>query len=149
LELVIQVDTAGADASIKSVNKSLSGLETEAVSSAKGASKGIDGMTLSMTKAVVAGNAIYDAAKRAFSGLKDFRKPMKVAQDRPLDTDAGTIGVLENQRNLTPFEFQLPKLELTNSRRKCPFSTHLAVITSYNWIWLTTTADWVRFHLIL
>src|SRR3990170_1136347 len=72
LELVIQVDAAGANASIKSVNKSLSGLEKEAVSSAKGASKGIDGMTLAMTKAVVAGNAIYDVAKRAFAALKDF-----------------------------------------------------------------------------
>ena len=72
LELVIQVDAAGANASIKNVNKSLSGLEKEAVSSAKGASKGIDGMTLSMTKAVVAGNAIYDVAKRAFAALKDF-----------------------------------------------------------------------------
>ena len=72
LELVIQVDAAGANASIKSVNKSLSGLEKEAVSSAKGASKGIDGMTVSMTKAVVAGNAIYDVAKRAFAALKDF-----------------------------------------------------------------------------
>src|SRR3990167_7595087 len=72
LELVIQVDAAGANASIKSVNKSLSGLEKEAVSSAKGASKGIDGMTLSMTKAVVAGNAIYDVAKRAVAALKDF-----------------------------------------------------------------------------
>ena len=72
LELVIQVDAAGANASIKSVNKSLSGLEKGAVSSAKGASKGIDGMTLSMTKAVVAGNAIYDVAKRAFAALKDF-----------------------------------------------------------------------------
>src|SRR3990172_6040451 len=29
-------------------------------------------MTLSMTKAVVAGNAIYDVAKRAFAALKDF-----------------------------------------------------------------------------
>ena len=72
LELVIQVDAAGANASIKSVNKSLSGLEKTAVSSAKGASQGIDGMTLSMTKAVVAGNAIYDVAKRAFTALKNF-----------------------------------------------------------------------------
>ena len=72
LELVIQVDAAGANASIKSVNTSLSGLERTAVSSAKGASKGIDGMTLSMTKAVVAGNAIYDVAKRAFTALKNF-----------------------------------------------------------------------------
>ncbi|MSO20393.1 MAG: hypothetical protein EXQ56_07995 [Acidobacteria bacterium] len=72
LELVIQVDAAGANASIKSVNTSLSGLEKTAVSSAKGASKGIDGMKLSMTKAVVAGNAIYDVAKRAVAALKDF-----------------------------------------------------------------------------
>ncbi|OFW00528.1 MAG: hypothetical protein A3H94_07655 [Acidobacteria bacterium RIFCSPLOWO2_02_FULL_60_20] len=36
LELVIQVDAAGANASIKSVNTSLSGLEKTAVSSAKG-----------------------------------------------------------------------------------------------------------------
>ena len=52
LELVIQVDADKANASIQSVTKSLSGLEKEAVSSAKGASQRIDGMTLSMTKAV-------------------------------------------------------------------------------------------------
>lgn len=40
LELVIQVDAGGANASIKSVNTSLSGLEKTAVSSAKGASTG-------------------------------------------------------------------------------------------------------------
>ncbi|MBI2818121.1 MAG: hypothetical protein HYX72_14395 [Acidobacteria bacterium] len=72
LELVIQVDADGANASIKSVNKSLSGLEKTALSSAKGASQGIDGLTLSMTKAVVAGNAIYDTAKKALTALKDF-----------------------------------------------------------------------------
>ena len=41
LELVLQVDAAGANASIKSINTSLSDLEKTAVSSAKGASKGL------------------------------------------------------------------------------------------------------------
>ena len=106
-DLVIQVDAAGANASIKSVNTSLSGLEKNAVSSAKGTASsqcaplpmvaprttGIcsslplgkyrslassygkpsddrpPGMTLSMTKAVVAGNAIHDVAKRACVAL--------------------------------------------------------------------------------
>ncbi|MBI3935061.1 MAG: hypothetical protein HY316_10255 [Acidobacteria bacterium] len=67
LELVIQVDAAGANASIKSANKRVSDLEKEAVSSAKRASNGIDGMTASRTKSIVAGNAIYDVAKRTLA----------------------------------------------------------------------------------
>src|SRR3972149_3880530 len=72
LELIIQVDAAKGNAAIQSVNKNLTGLEKGAVSSTKQASKGFDGMTLSMTKAVVAGNALYDVAKKAFAALKDF-----------------------------------------------------------------------------
>ena len=72
LELIIQVDAAKGNAAIQSVNKNLTGLEKGAVSSTKQASKGFDGMTLSMTKAVVAGNAIYDVAKKAFRALQNF-----------------------------------------------------------------------------
>lgn len=72
LELVIEIDGKQAVASVKGVNKSLDDLERQAASAGKKASVGIDGMTASMTKAVVAGNAIYDIAKKAFSALKDF-----------------------------------------------------------------------------
>ena len=97
LEVVIQVDAAGANASIKSVNIGLSNLEKTAMSSAKGASKGIDGMTLSMTKAVVAGNAIYDVAKRAFAALKDFTLGAIATQDE--------MGKTAQKRGLTVQEF--------------------------------------------
>ena len=50
LQLVIQVDADKANASIKSVNTGLSSIETTAVSTATGASRGIDGMTASIAK---------------------------------------------------------------------------------------------------
>ena len=43
----------------------LSSIETTAVSAAKGASHGIDGMTASMAKGVVAGNLLAEAIKSA------------------------------------------------------------------------------------
>jgi len=61
LELVVEVDASRANASIKGVNSSLSSLEATAVKSAGGASQGIDGMTMSMTKGVLAGQALYGA----------------------------------------------------------------------------------------
>ncbi len=72
LQLVIQVDADKANASIKSVNTGLSSIETTAVSAAKGASHGIDGMTASMAKGVVAGNLLADAIKSAVETAKSW-----------------------------------------------------------------------------
>jgi len=51
LELVVEVDANRANASIKSVNASLSSMEASAVKTARGAAQGIDGMTAAMVKA--------------------------------------------------------------------------------------------------
>ena len=45
LELVVEIDTNRANASIKSINTSLSSMGASATKSAKGATQGIDGMT--------------------------------------------------------------------------------------------------------
>ena len=50
LELVVEVDVNKANASIKSVNTALSGMQQAAAKTARGASAGIDGMTASMVK---------------------------------------------------------------------------------------------------
>src|SRR3954469_20253376 len=72
LELVIQVDADKANASIKTVNTTLSGLESTAVSAAKGASQGIDGMTASIVKGATAGTLLADPFKEALSFVKEI-----------------------------------------------------------------------------
>ena len=72
LQLVIQVDADKANASIKSVNTGLSSIETTAVSAARGASHGIDGMTASMAKGAVAGNLLAEAIKSAVETAKSW-----------------------------------------------------------------------------
>jgi len=72
LELVVTVDTDKANASIKSVNAGLSSIETSAVNAARGASRGIDGMTAAMVKGATAGNLLADAIKRALGWVKEF-----------------------------------------------------------------------------
>jgi hypothetical protein len=72
LELVVEVDTNRANASIKSVNTHLSSLESTAVKTARGASTGIDRMTASMAKGATAGNLFADAIKSALNWAKDF-----------------------------------------------------------------------------
>jgi len=72
LELVVEVDTNRANASIKSVNASLSSMEASAVKTARGAAQGIDGMTAAMVKGATAGNLFADAIKSALSWAKDF-----------------------------------------------------------------------------
>jgi len=72
LQLVIQVDADKANVSIKSVNAGLSSIETTAVSAAKGASQGIDGMTASMVKGATAGNLLADVIKTALTWAKDW-----------------------------------------------------------------------------
>jgi hypothetical protein len=72
LELVVEVDTNRANASIKSVNASLSSMETSAVKTARGAAQGIDGMTAAMVKGATAGNLLADAIKSALTWAKEF-----------------------------------------------------------------------------
>ena len=72
LQLVTQIDADKANASIKSVNTGLSSIETTAVSAAKGASHGIDGMSASMAKGVVAGNLLAEAIKSAVETAKSW-----------------------------------------------------------------------------
>jgi hypothetical protein len=72
LELVVEVDANRANASIKSVNASLSSMESAAVKSARGAAQGIDGMTAAMVKGATAGNLLADAIKSALTWAKDF-----------------------------------------------------------------------------
>jgi hypothetical protein len=72
LELVVEVDTNRANASIKSVNASLSSMESAAAKSAKGAAQGIDGMTASMVKGATAGNLFADAIQSAIAWAKEF-----------------------------------------------------------------------------
>jgi hypothetical protein len=72
LELVVEVDTNRANASIKSVNASLSSMEASAVKTARGAAQGIDGMTSAMIKGATAGNLLADAIKSALTWAKEF-----------------------------------------------------------------------------
>ena len=72
LQLVVEVDTNRANASIKSVNASLSSMETSAVKAARGASQGVDGMTAAMVKGATAGNLLADAIKSALTWAKEF-----------------------------------------------------------------------------
>jgi hypothetical protein len=72
LELVVEVDTNKANASIKSVNAGLSSMEQTAAKAARGASAGIDGMTASMVKGATAGNLIADAIKKAVEWAKNW-----------------------------------------------------------------------------
>jgi len=72
LELVVTVDTEKANASIKSVNAGLSSIETTAVSAARGASRGIDGMTAAMVKGATAGNLLANAIQSALKPIKEF-----------------------------------------------------------------------------
>ena len=72
LELVVEVDANRANASIESVNASLSSMEAAAAKSARGAVQGIDGMTAAMVKGATAGNLLADAIKSALTWAKDF-----------------------------------------------------------------------------
>jgi hypothetical protein len=72
LELVVEVDTNRANASIKSVNTSLSSMEATAAKSARSATQGIDGMTAAMVKGATAGNLFADAIKSALTWAKEF-----------------------------------------------------------------------------
>jgi hypothetical protein len=72
LQLVVEVTTDAANRSIDKVNAGLARIEQVAVRSSRGASRGIDGLTGSMAKGVVAGSALVAAIEKAFNVLKSF-----------------------------------------------------------------------------
>lgn len=72
LELVIEVDVNKANASIKSVNAGLSSMEQTATRTARRASSGIDGITVSMAKGAAAGVMMASAFEKALGWLKDI-----------------------------------------------------------------------------
>jgi hypothetical protein len=72
LSLVVEVDVNKANASIKTVNVSLSSIEQAASKAARGASSGIDGMTASMVKGATAGNLLADSIKHALEWVKEW-----------------------------------------------------------------------------
>ena len=116
LELVIQLDAAGANASIKSVNTSLSGLAKTALSSARGASQAIEGMAASMAKAVVVGKAIYDVGKEAFQAIKEFtRGAMETAA--VLGKTAQKVGLAVEQEPVSKMRSQaVPPAQIRAAR---------------------------------
>jgi len=72
LELVVEVDVNKANASIKSINTGLSSMEQAAGKAARGASAGIDGLTVSMVKGSAAGNILTDSIKKALEWAKEW-----------------------------------------------------------------------------
>lgn len=92
LELVVEIDTNRANASIKSVNSSLSSMEAAAAKSARGASAGIDGLTASMVKGAAAGTVLGHAFERAVGWLKEYGAEIVKYAAR-----TQTLGVVTNQ----------------------------------------------------
>lgn len=72
LELVIEVQADRANVQIKGVNQSLAGIERIAVSVAKNASEGIDGMTASMVKGWLAGNLLAEEIRGTAESVKEY-----------------------------------------------------------------------------
>jgi hypothetical protein len=72
LELVVEVDVNKANASIKSINTGLSSMEQAAGKATRGASAGIDGLTVSMVKGSAAGNLLADSIKNALDWAKEW-----------------------------------------------------------------------------
>ena len=72
LELVVEVDVNKANASIKSINTGLFSMEQAAGKAARGASAGIDGLTVSMVKGSAAGNLLADSIKKALDWAKEW-----------------------------------------------------------------------------
>ncbi len=72
LQLVIQVEADKANNSIKSVNASLSSLESTAVSASRGASQGVDGLTASVAKGAAAGTLLAHAFEKVVGWVKEY-----------------------------------------------------------------------------
>src|ERR1035438_6767684 len=89
LELVVEVDVNKANASIKSINTGLSSMEQAAGKATRGASSGIDGLTVSMVKGSAAGNLLADSIRKALDWAKEWTlgaaQRSAHRQDEPLD----------------------------------------------------------------
>ena len=85
LQLVIQVEANKANNSIKSVNASLSSLESTAVSAARGASQGVDGLTASVAKGAAAGTLLAHAFEKVVGWVK-----VQAIADNPRAVQAAT-----------------------------------------------------------
>jgi hypothetical protein len=70
LELVVEVDAHRANASIKSVNASLSSMEAAALKTARGASSGIDGLTAPVAKGAAAAGVLASAFESVVGWLR-------------------------------------------------------------------------------
>ena len=70
LELVVEVDVNRANASIKSVNAGLTSMEATAAKAARGASSGIDGLTVSVAKGAAAAGVLASAFERVVGWVK-------------------------------------------------------------------------------
>lgn len=99
-ELVIEVNSAQGNASIKQVNQNLSELERRAVSSSRGASSGIDRMTASMFKGALGAQALYGAAIKAAQGIKTLATESIALAMNALESEslfANSMGKMTNQ----------------------------------------------------
>lgn len=70
LQLVVEVDSAGAIQNITATNQAFSGLEQSAVRAGQNAATGIDKITVSMASAVTQGNLLAGALERVGSWIK-------------------------------------------------------------------------------
>jgi len=87
LELVIDVQADKANPQIKGPTQSLAGIERIAVSVAKSASEGIDGMTASMAKGGLAGNLLPPLhAKSAWRGPRCWLRRSRARPSRSRST---------------------------------------------------------------
>jgi hypothetical protein len=126
LELVVEVDTKTANANIKSVNAALGSMEQAAVRSARGASQGIDGMTMSMAKAVAAGQAIYGAVMAAARALQSLTLGALHSQDalgktaQKVGLSVSELSALRHAAELSDVSFETLTVSLGR------FSSHVA-----------------------
>ncbi len=72
LELVVEVDVDRANASIKTINRSLSSIERAAGSAAQGASRGIDGIAVSVAKGAAAATLLTGAFQRLAGWVREY-----------------------------------------------------------------------------
>src|SRR5689334_25013977 len=93
LELVVEVDTTKANASIKSVNTGLSSIEETAAKSARGASGSIDSMTAAMVKGATAGNLLAEGIKQAVEWAKEWTIGAAAMAARNARAEASTLAL--------------------------------------------------------
>jgi hypothetical protein len=96
LELVVEVDTTKANASIKSVNTGLLSIEETAAKSARGASGSIDSMTAAMVKGATAGNLLAEGIKSAVEWAKEWTIEAAKAAAHNARMEASTMALAKS-----------------------------------------------------